>query len=78
VDELGLVETIWISVHLVGSLTCWRKGQRVTPLFWLLACIVMLSAMLFVVLIWGVVLQDGKRVLALCIFLVDRLQEMDV
>jgi hypothetical protein len=44
VDVWGLVKTIWVSAHLVGSLTCWRKGLRMVPLFCLLACIVMLSA----------------------------------
>ncbi len=45
-DELGLVETIWVSVHLVSSLICWRKKLRVAPSFWLMACIVMSSVML--------------------------------
>jgi hypothetical protein len=31
-----------------------------------------------VVIVWGVVLQNGKWVIALCMLLVDRLQETDV
>ncbi len=31
-----------------------------------------------VVVIWGVVLQDGKQVVASCMSVVDRSQEMDV
>ncbi len=46
VNVWGLVKTIWVSMHLVGIITCWRKGLRLAPLVWLLACIVMLSAML--------------------------------
>jgi hypothetical protein len=47
VDVLGVVKTICVSVHLVGLLTCWRRGLRVAPLVWLPACIVMLSAILY-------------------------------
>jgi hypothetical protein len=46
VESLGLVKTVWVSVQLVGSLTCWGKELNMMPFFWLLACIVMLSAML--------------------------------
>jgi hypothetical protein len=31
-----------------------------------------------IAVVWGVVLQNGKQVVALCMSLVDRLQEMDV
>ncbi len=31
-----------------------------------------------VIIVWGVVLQNGKRVVAPCMLLVDRLQESDV
>jgi hypothetical protein len=46
VDALGLDKAGWLSMHLGGSITCWRKGLRVALLLWFLACIVMLSAML--------------------------------
>jgi hypothetical protein len=31
-----------------------------------------------VIVVWGVVLQNGKQVVASCMLLVDKLQEMDV
>ncbi len=31
-----------------------------------------------IVVVWGIVLQNGKWVVALCMLLVDRLQETDV
>jgi hypothetical protein len=42
----------------------------------LLYCDVVSNAI--IIAVWGVVLQNGKRVVASCMLLVDRLQEMDV
>ncbi len=33
---------------------------------------------IIVVVIWDVILQNGKQVVVLCMSLIDRLQEMDV
>jgi hypothetical protein len=67
VDAWGLVKTVWVSVCLVGSLTCWRKELRVVPLIWLLACIVMSSVMLSLSLseAWSSKMANGL-LLCLC------------
>ncbi len=46
VDVWRLVRTVWVLMHFLGLLTCWREGLRVVPLVWLLLCIVMSSAIL--------------------------------